>query len=192
MTERRTLIIAFLLNASLAVIEIVAGLSSRSVALLADAADFVEDSVLYILALALSAQRRDVKRSFGIVVSALMTMPAVMALWMVWTRLADPAPPSGTTIWSVSMLALAANLATAALILAARRRETRASLGLKAAWLSSRNDAVANVAMIAAGVAVSATGQGWPDIVAGLGVGILHMTGALSILRGALAGSEGR
>ena len=187
MTERRALLLALLLNAALAGIEILAALWSRSVALMADAVDFVEDSVLYGLALAIGASKPAVKRRFGLVVAALMALPGMAALWQVWRQLASGLAPQGGTIWAVSTLALAANLATAAIILAARRGPAPASLGLRAAWLSSRNDALANVAMIGAGVAVALTGSGWPDIVVGLGVAALHLSGGWAILRGALA-----
>jgi Co/Zn/Cd efflux system component len=188
MTERRALLLAILLNGAMAVAELVAAVWSRSVALMADAVDFVEDSVVYALARAVGASEPEAVRRFGLAIAGLMMLPGLGALWQVWRHLASGATPHGGTIWAVSGLALAANLATAAIILAARRGPAPASLGLRAAWLSSRNDALANVAMIGAGLAVVATGQGWPDLVVGLGVGVLHLSGGWQILRGALAG----
>ncbi|MES2336434.1 MAG: cation transporter [Pseudomonadota bacterium] len=187
MTERHALLWALILNASLAGIEIVAALWSRSVALMADAVDFVEDSTIFALALVVGASKPEAKRRFGLVVAGLMALPGLAALWQVWRQLASGMVPEGGTIWAVSALALAANLATAAVILAARRGPAPASLGLRAAWLSSRNDALANVAMIGAGVAVSLTGSGLPDIVVGVAVALLHLSGGWAILRGALA-----
>jgi Co/Zn/Cd efflux system component len=188
MTERRALLLALVLNASLAAIELAAAAWSRSVALMADAIDFVEDSALYGLALAMGGAQPAARHRFGLVVAGLMALPGLAALAQVWRQLATGAAPHGATIWAVSTLALAANLATAAIILAARRGPAPASLGLRAAWLSSRNDALANLAMIAAGAGVALTGRGWPDLVVGLAVAALHLSGGWQILRGARAG----
>lgn len=188
MTERRALWLAILLNAGMAVLELVAAVWSRSVALMADAIDFVEDSVVYLLALVMGASKPAAKRRFGLVIAGLMALPGLGALWQVWRQIASGLAPHGGTIWAVSGLALAANLATASIILAARRGPAPESLGLRAAWLSSRNDALANVAMIGAGVAVALTGSAWPDLAVGVGVAALHLSGGVEILRGALEG----
>ena len=144
--------------------------------------DFVEDSALYALILTMRAQRRAVEARLGRVIAGLMAIPGAIALAQVWRQLAAGAPPHPLVLSGVALAALAANLVTAAVILAARRRaEGGGGLGLRAAWLSSRNDALANVAMIAAGGLVAASGSGWPDIVVGLGVGALHLSGAAAI-----------
>ena len=189
MTERLALLIALALNLSMAVIEVVAGLLSRSVVLLADAVDFVEDSAVYVLALLVGAQKPEVKRRFGFVIAALMAMPGLAAVVQVWRQLGAGAVPHGMTIWTVATLALLVNLASAAVILAARRGPQPESLGLRAAWLSSRNDAFANIAMIAAGILVGLTQSGWPDIITGIGIAALHLSGAIAILRRTLGGA---
>jgi Co/Zn/Cd efflux system component len=187
MTERRALLLALLMNAGLAVIELAAAVWSRSVALMADAVDFVEDSAVYLLALTMAATGPEAQRRFGVAIAGLMALPGLGALVQVWRQLTAGLAPHGATIWAVSGLALAANLASAAVILAARRGPAPQTLGLRAAWLSSRNDALANLAMIAAGLAVALTGRGWPDLVVGAGVAALHLSGSWQILRAALA-----
>lgn len=182
MTERAALWIALALNAGLAVVELVAAWVTRSVALAADAIDFVEDSMLYALILALRAQQGEVQARLGRVIAALMALPAAVALAQVWRQVGAGEPPHPLVLSGVALAALAANLVTAAVILAARRRAGEAAgLGLRAAWLSSRNDALANIAMIAAGGLVALTGSGWPDIVIGLAVAALHLSGAAAI-----------
>lgn len=187
MTERRALVIALFLNLALAAIEMAAAVLSRSVSLMADAIDFVEDSVVYGLALAMGASGPAASPFFGMTVAGLMVLPGFGALWQVWQQLASGVPPHGGMIWAVSGVALLANLVSALVILAARRGPAPQSLGLRAAWLSSRNDALANVAMIGAGVMVVLTGRGWPDLLVGIGVAGLHLSGGWAILRAALA-----
>lgn len=186
MTEAGALRLALALNLGTALVEGAAALWVRSVALAADAIDFVEDSAVYALALLMRDRTEAVERRFGLAIAGLMALPGLGVLGMVWHRLASGAGTHGATIFAVSGLALAVNLASAAAILQARGTG-RGSLGLRAAWLSSRNDALANIAMMGAGAAVARTGQGWPDIAVGLGVAALHLSGAAAILRGALA-----
>lgn len=185
MTERGALVLALALNLAMAAAEVVAAIVTRSVALMADAVDFVEDSAIYALALAMRASSETAERRMGHVVAALMMLPGLGVLWQLWRGAGTV--PAGGTIFAVSALALAANLASAAAILSARRGAGGGSLGLRAAWLSSRNDALANIAMMGAGVAVTATGARWPDVVVGLGVAALHLSGGIAILRAARA-----
>lgn len=189
MSERLSLWIALLLNLALALVEIFAGLAARSVALLVDAADFLEDSVIYGLALRLGGRDLVDERRHGLLIAGLMALPGLVALWQLAERFLGAAGPDGDTIWKVSGLALAANLVSALVIgLARHARAGKAGLGLQAAWLSSRNDALANIAMIAAGLAVMRTSSAWPDTVVGLGVAGLHLSGAVAVARLALAG----
>ncbi|GGE01981.1 Cation efflux family protein [Gemmobacter megaterium] len=180
--QKGALVLALLLNLSVALLEILAGLWARSVALLADAAHFVEDSAIYLLALLITGSTAAAERRFALAIAVLMMAPGVMAAAQVVRRLADPAPPHAAAVVAVSGLALMANLLGAAIILAARRGPAPEPLGLRAAWYASRHDAMGNIAMIGAGLAVAATGQGWPELVVGVGVALLHLSGAVAIL----------
>ena len=192
MTEALSLRIALVLNLALAGFEIVAGLAAKSVALLVDAADFLEDSVIYALALRLGGRELVDERRYGLLIAGLMALPGLVALWQLIERFLGAAAPDGGTIWKVSVLALVANLVSAFVIgLARHGRAEGAGLGLQAAWLSSRNDALANIAMIAAGVMVVRLNAGWPDTVVGLGIAVLHFSGAVAVARLALAGKTG-
>lgn len=80
MTERLSLRIALTLNLALAGIEIAAGLWAKSVALLVDAADFLEDSVIYALALRLGGRDLVDERRFGLLIAGLMTVPGAVSV----------------------------------------------------------------------------------------------------------------
>ena len=66
----------------------------------------------------------------------------------------------------------------------ARHRHHAGSLA-KAAFLSARNDTIANVAIIAAGGATALTRSPWPDIVVGLGIAAMNIDAAREVLAAA-------
>ena len=96
------------------------------------------------------------------------------------------APPPGHTMTGIGLLALAANLTS--LVLLMRYRQGDANI--RSVWLCSRNDAIANVAVIGAGLAVMASGSRWPDLAVAVAIAALFCHSAMAILR--QANAEGR
>ena len=166
---RYALWIAFALNASMLVVEMIAGLFADSQALQADALDFFGDSLTYAISLfvlGLSARAR-ATAAFLKGVSL-----AGMAFWLLgstlWQTVADSFPDV-QTMSVISLLALAANLLCVRVLM--RYREGDANM--RSVWLCSRNDAIGNLAVLAAAAIVFMTGSRWPDlIVAGLMAGL--------------------
>ena len=79
----------------------------------------------------------------------------------------------------ISALALAGNVTC--LLLLARHRHGGAHM--KASWIFSTNDVLANLGVIVAGALVAWTGSRLPDLVIGTAVGVLVLAGAVRILR---------
>ena len=143
--------------------------------LLADSADFLEDAAVNILiffALAWTATRR---ANVGKLLAALLLVPAAAFLWMLVAKLLHPTPPTAEALTLVGLGALAVNL-TAALLLA-RHRRSQGSL-TRAAFLSARNDAFANIGIIGAGLVTAAHPSIWPDIVVGLVIAAMNLDAA--------------
>ncbi|MES2815464.1 MAG: cation transporter [Pseudomonadota bacterium] len=175
---RQTVLIVAGLNLAYFGVEFTAALRAGSVSLLADSADFLEDAAVNILiffALAWTAARR---ANVGKLLAALLLVPAVAFLWMLVTKLLNPTPPTAEALTLVGLGALAVNL-TAALLLA-RHRRAEGSL-TRAAFLSARNDAFANVGIIAAGLVTAAHPSIWPDIVVGLVVAAMNLDAAKEV-----------
>jgi Co/Zn/Cd efflux system component len=103
-------------------------------------------------------------------------------LWSLWQKIHAPMPPEPVTLSLVGAGALAVNL-TCALILA-RFREHSGSL-TKAAFLSARNDAFANVAIIAAGLATLYVRNAWPDLIVGLAIAAVNAGAAREVFEAA-------
>lgn len=172
---RQTVLVVAALNIGYFGVEFIAALRAGSVSLLADSADFLEDAAVNILiffALAWTASRR---AAVGKVLAALILIPALAFLWTLIAKLMDPTPPTAAALTLVGLGALAVNL-TAAFLLA-RHRRAEGSL-TRAAFLSARNDALANIGIIAAGLVTASHPSIWPDIVVGLVIAAMNLDAA--------------
>ncbi|WP_374429662.1 cation transporter [Tabrizicola sp.] len=177
-TLRQTVLIVAGLNLAYFGVEFLAALRAGSVALMADSVDFLEDAAvnsLIFFALAWTATRR---AAVGKVLAALLLVPAVAFLWTLGAKLLDPTPPIAAALTLVGLGALAVNL-TAALLLA-RHRRAEGSL-TRAAFLSARNDALANIGIIGAGLVTARHPSIWPDIVVGLVIAALNLDAAKEV-----------
>jgi hypothetical protein len=103
--------------------------------------------------------------------AAILLIPVLATLWTAWQKFAAPVPPAPVPLSLTGAGALAFNLACAFLNL--RFRHHSGSL-TRAAFLSARNDAYANVAIIAAGFVTAATLSVWPDLIVGLGIALVN------------------
>lgn len=175
---RQTVLIVAALNLAYFGVEFVAALRAGSVSLLADSADFLEDTAvntLIFLALAWTATRR---AAVGKVLAALLLIPALAFVWTLVAKLMNPLPPGATAMTLVGLGALAVNLTAAALL--DRHRQAEGSL-TRAAFLSARNDAFANIGIIAAGLVTAAYPSIWPDIVVGLLIAAMNLDAAQEV-----------
>ena len=184
---RRAVLAVAILNLGYFILEFSAAISIGSVSLFADSIDFLEDAsvnMLILLALGWSLRARS---RLGMALAAILLVPGIATLWMVWQKIAAPLPPEPITLSVVGIGALAVNL-TCALILV-RFRKASGSL-TKAAFLSARNDAVGNVAIIGAGFLTALTLSVWPDVVVGLGIAAMNAGAAKEVWEAARAERE--
>lgn len=181
-TLQRAILIVALLNLGYFGIEFAVALAIGSVSLFADSIDFLEDAsvnFLIVVALGWSAIWR---ARVGMVLAAILLIPTIATLWTAWEKFATPVPPEPLALSLTGAGALAVNL-TCALILV-RHRHHRGSLS-KAAFLSARNDALANVAIIIAALVTAYSPSAWPDLVVGLGIAALNADAARQVMAAA-------
>lgn len=175
---RRVVLIVALLNLAYFGVEFTVALSIGSVSLFADSVDFLEDAVINVLifaALPWAAARR---RVVGSILAFVILVPALATIWAAVSKILDPYPPAPVPLAVTALGALVVNLACAALLV--RHRHHRGSL-TKAAWLSARNDALANVAIIAVAVLTVWFSTGWLDILVGIAIGVLNADAARAV-----------
>ena len=185
---RRVLWIALAANAVMFLVELVASLWSGSSALAADAADFLGDSANYAFSLGAIALGGAWLSRVALVKGAVMTLYGISVLgyagWRAWLGL----PPEPVTMGLVGLLALSVNFAVAALLY--RFREGDANM--RSVWLCTRNDVIANLAVIAAAAGVFGTGTVWPDVAVAAVLALLGLTAGRVVIRQALGELEER
>jgi Co/Zn/Cd efflux system component len=180
---RRVLWIALFANLAMFAVELVASVWSGSSALAADAADFLGDSANYALSLgALAIGGAWISRVAllkGLAMSFYGVGVLAYAAWRAWLGV----PPEPLTMGVVGALALAVNFSVGALLY--RFREGDANM--RSVWLCTRNDVIANLAVLAAAAGVFGTGTIWPDVGVAAMLAVLGLSSGRIVIRQARA-----
>lgn len=180
---RRALWFALAVNGAMFGLEILAGLQAGSLALWADAIDFLGDTLTYAMTLAVLgaglAARLRVARVKALMMGGLGLAVLAQALW----RLGQTEVPQAPVMGAVGLLALLANLAVAWVLYRYRTGDAN----LQSVWLCSRNDAIGNLAVMAAALGVFGTGTAWPDLVVAAIMATLAIAASISVIRHARA-----
>ena len=180
---RRAVLIVAALNLAYFGIEFAVALAIGSVSLFADSVDFLEDAsvnLLIVLALGWSLKAR---ARLGMALAIILLVPGLATLWTAFAKFSVPVPPSPFPLTVAGSGALLVNLSCAFMLV--RFRHQKGSL-TKAAFLSARNDAFANVAIIAAGLVTAFLwSSAWPDLVVGLGIAVRNADAAREVWQAA-------
>jgi cation diffusion facilitator family transporter len=177
--QSSTLRIVLAVNAAMFVIELTAGLIAGSVALLADSLDMLGDALVYGFSLYVVARGAVWKARAAVAKAALMGLFGFFVLGQAVYRLLYPQLPAVEAMGAVGALALAANGVCFALLWRHRAED----INMRSVWLCSRNDLVANVAVLVAALAVWATLSPWPDIAVGGLICALFLRSAFFVAR---------
>lgn len=176
---RKALWIALAINLVMFVVEIVGGLRSGSVSLLADAIDFAGDAANYGITLVVLSMGL-VWRSRAAMVKGLSMLAFGMfvlgrAGWSVYAEVV----PEPLTMGIIGALALVANVIVALLLYAFREGDAN----MRSVWLCSRNDAIGNIAVMIAAAGVFGTASAWPDLIVALIMAGLALSAGYSVVR---------
>lgn len=175
---RRVLWAALAINAAMFGVELAGGLQAGSVSLLADAVDFFGDAANYgisLLVLGMALRWRARAALFkGLTMGAFGVFVLGRAAWSA----AGGTVPEPVTMGGIGALALLANLSVATMLYAWRDGDAN----MRSVWLCSRNDALGNLAVMAAALGVFGTGRGWPDLAVAAVMGVLALGAARSVV----------
>lgn len=180
---RRVLWIALLINLSMFVVELIAGLRADSVSLLADAVDFAGDAANYGLSLAVLSMavvwhsRTAYLKGLSMLAYGLFVL--ARAGWMLHTG----SVPEPWVMGVVGLVALLANTWVAVMLFRFRGGDAN----MQSVWLCSRNDALSNLVVILAALGVLGTGSAWPDLVVAAVMALLALSAGASVVRQARA-----
>ena len=182
MTLRQTVLLVALLNLAYFGVEFAVALAIGSVSLFADSVDFLEDASVNLLIAAALGWTAVNRARLGMVLAGILLIPALATLWTAWQKFALPVPPAPIPLSLTGAGALAVNVTCALLLV--RFRSHSGSL-TRAAFLSARNDAYANIAIVVAGLVTAATLSAWPDLIVGLGIAVLNADAAREVVQAA-------
>ena len=175
---RNTVLLVALLNLAYFGVEFAVALHIGSVSLFADSVDFLEDAsvnILIFLALSWSPLAR---ARVGMALAGILLVPALAIVWSLWGKFTAPLPPEPLPLSVTGLGAMVVNGACALLL--ARFRAAGGSL-TRAAFLSARNDVLANIAIVAAGLLTALWPSVWPDVIVGLGIGVMNLDAAREV-----------
>ena len=177
--EARTLKIVLVINAAMFLGEAIGALLADSSALLADSLDMFADAAVYGIALFGVHRARTTQLKAARLSGVLQLLLALGALSEVVRRVLFGSEPEASLMITVAAVALIAN-ATSMWLLA---RHRSGGAHMKASWIFTTNDVIANVGVIAAAVLVRLLSSPWPDLVVGTIIALVVLNGAVRILR---------
>lgn len=184
---RKALWIALGLNITLFFIEIVMGVKSGSVSLLSDSLDFFGDSANYVISLIVLPMALSYRAKASLLKGATMGGFGLFILITTLYRWAYGELPNHSEMSVVGVLALFANLTALWVLYHFRDGDSN----MKSVWICSRNDAIGNIAVILAGIAVYFTQSKYPDLLVAFVLALLALQGAREIIAKALMELKG-
>ena len=175
---RKVLRVALLVNVLMFGVELAGSMKAGSVSLLADSADFLGDAgnyavSLFVLGMA-TIWRSRAAYAKGVVMGAFGVLVLARALW---SGLGSHVPEA-ETMGLISIVAFAANGLVALLLYAFRNGDAN----MRSVWLCTRNDMIANLAVLLAAIGVFGTKAGWPDIVVASIMAFLGLSAARDVI----------
>ena len=176
---KRRLWFVIAINASMFLVEMAAGALAGSQALQADALDFLADATTYGISLAVIGTSIQIRARAAILKAFSLT---AMALWVLGStayHVLILGIPRAEVMGVIGILALAANAASVLILM----RYKDGDANVRSVWLCSRNDAIGNVAVMIAALAVWGTATKWPDLIVAAIMASLFLTSSIQILR---------
>jgi cation diffusion facilitator family transporter len=178
-SQAKVLIILLLINAAMFVIEISLGWWSESTALIADAMDMLADATVYGVAWYAVGRSVRAKSHAAMLGGVSETVLGMMVLLDIGRRIWFGSDPVSLLMISVGLLALVANVTC--LLLLARHRE--GEVHMRASWIFSKNDVIANLGVVIGGLLVYLLHNRWPDILIGMAIAVVVIRGGLQIIK---------
>jgi Co/Zn/Cd efflux system component len=164
-------------------VEIIGGSHARSVSLWADALDFAGDAANYAISLAVLSMtlywRATAALLKGITMAVFGIFVIIKVVWAWWLGVT----PEPMLMGAIGVLALVVNVSVAIMLYAFRDGDAN----MRSVWLCSRNDAIANIAVIIAAASVFGTGTMYPDLIVAFIIAYLGVSSGVSVIKQARA-----
>lgn len=180
-SEARVLVTLLLINGVMFFVEFSVGWWSQSTALIADAMDMLADAMVYGVGLYAVGKTHFAKAHAATLSGWLQIGLGVLVLADIVRRLFYGSEPISVLMIGMGLVALVTNLICLMLI----SKHRGAEVHMRASWIFSKNDVIANIGVLLAGVLVAATGSRMPDLVIGFIVALVVFRGGIHIIQDA-------
>jgi cation diffusion facilitator family transporter len=177
-TERKTLIALFAINGMMFLTEIIVGWFAQSTGLIADALDMFADASVYALTLFVVDKAIHLKAKAAFLSGLIELLLALSVLIEVIRRFIWGSDPQSLLMIAMGIVALMANMWCLRLLAKHRQGEVH----MRASWIFSLNDVIANLGVIISGILVGLIGSRYPDLVMGGIISILVARGGFQII----------
>lgn len=181
--QRRVLVTLLAINAAMFVVELAVGFFAESSGVIADSLDMLADALVYGVGLYAIGKSAALKQHAARWAGWFQLLLAVSIVADVLRRAILGSEPQSTLMMAISVLALAANAYCFRLLQQHRAGEVH----MRASWIFTRSDVIANLGVIVAGLLVWLTGSRWPDLLVGSAISLVVIKGGLEILAEARA-----
>lgn len=177
--QRKTLGYLLIINGSMFLLEMATGVVAGSTALIADSLDMFADAAVYGVSLYAVGQSDLAKKRAASLSGTFQITLAGLVLFDVILKVLSDRPPESILMMGVGFLALIANVVCLRLIAKHRQGDVH----MRASWIFSKNDVIANVSVIVAGLLVMLFQSRLPDLVIGIAIALLVLQGGIQIFK---------
>jgi len=181
LSQTRVLIWLLAINAGMFVVELALGWYAQSSGLIADSVDMLADAVVYGIGLYAVGKATERKAHAALISAGFQALLGALILLDILRRAWFGSEPLSLLMMVVGLAALLANGVCLMLI----QRHKDGEVHMRASWIFSKNDVIANLGVILGGGLVWLSGSRWPDLVIGTLIALLILRGARHIVRDA-------
>jgi len=185
-SQKKILLTLFALNATMFVAEIITGVFAESTGVIADSLDMLADAMVYGIAISAIGKPASRKNFAARLSGYFQIVIAVSVLADIARRFFYGSEPESLLMFAISCVALAVNIFCLRLI----SKEKDGEVHMRASWIFSKNDVLANLGVIIASILIYLTNARWPDLVIGSLITLIVLRGGLQILREARIDKE--
>ena len=176
--ERRVLVLLLAINASMFLAELILGIVAESMGLIADSLDMLADAAVYGVGLYAVGRAKVIKIRAANLSGVFQVVLAIGVAGEILRRMIWGSDPEPVYMIAVSLAALIANLVCLVLISKYRKGDVH----MRASWIFSKNDVIANAGVVVGGCLVYGFGSRWPDLVIGAFIVVVVLRGGLEIV----------
>jgi Co/Zn/Cd efflux system component len=177
--QRRVLVTLLVINGAMFVAEIIVGIVAQSSGVIADSLDMLADALVYGVGLYAIGKSAAVKHGAARWAGWFQLALAVSIMVDLVRRAIFGSEPHSSLMMGIAAVALVAN----AYCLRLLQKHREGEVHMRASWIFTRSDVVANVGVIVAGLLVRLTDSRWPDLIVGAAIAVVVIKGGIEILR---------